>query len=118
MVGGSAAAGRASAGRPAGSVVTRDATGFLGSGIRTATAAGLESDLISGRGRTQVNGQATREHVLRPGDVIALSDVMIIYGEGADNRANGHNDQEQASSVTLTRDTPLPKAAPPSRHDP
>jgi hypothetical protein len=72
---------------------------------------------VSGRGRTQVNGQATREHVQRPGDVISLSDVMIIYGEGADNRANGHHDQEQASSVTLTKDAP-PEAAPRPRHDP
>jgi hypothetical protein len=72
---------------------------------------------VSGRGRTLVNGQATREHVLRPGDVIALSDVMLIYGEGADNRGNGHPDQEQASSVTLTKDTP-PEAAPQRHHDP
>ena len=27
---------------------------------------------------------AVREHILRPGDVIALSDVMFVYGEGRD----------------------------------
>jgi hypothetical protein len=59
---------------------------------------------VSGRGRTQVNGEATREHVLRPGDVIALSDVMLIYGEGSDPRGNGAPKQELTSSVTLTRD--------------
>jgi hypothetical protein len=59
---------------------------------------------VSGRGRTQVNGQPAREHVLRPGDVIALSDVMIIYGEGGDSRGNSAGSQEQASSVTLTRE--------------
>lgn len=59
---------------------------------------------VSGRGRTLVNGQPTQEHVLRPGDVIALSDVMVIYGEGGDNRGNNGTNHEQVSSVTLTRD--------------
>jgi pSer/pThr/pTyr-binding forkhead associated (FHA) protein len=59
---------------------------------------------VGGRGRTQVNGQPTREHVLRPGDVIALSDVLIIYGEGGDSRGNHAAPLEQGSSVTLTRD--------------
>lgn len=59
---------------------------------------------VSGRGRTQVNGEVTREHVLRPGDVIALSDVMLIYGEGDAPRSNGNHDHELTSSVTLTRD--------------
>lgn len=59
---------------------------------------------VSGRGRTQVNGETTREHVLRPGDVIALSDVMLIYGEGSDQRGNGTPKQELTSSMTLTRD--------------
>ncbi|WP_374686632.1 FhaA domain-containing protein [Promineifilum sp.] len=39
----------------------------------------------SSHGRTAVNGMPTREHILRPGDVIALSDVMIVYGEGRDD---------------------------------
>ncbi len=59
---------------------------------------------VSGRGRTQVNGEVTREHVLRPGDVIALSDVMLIYGEGSDQRGNGTPNQELTGSMTLTRD--------------
>ena len=37
---------------------------------------------LSNRGRTLVNGQPVSEYVLRPGDVITLSNVMIIYGEG------------------------------------
>jgi hypothetical protein len=37
---------------------------------------------VSRHGQTIVNGAPVREHVLRPGDVIALSDVMLVYGEG------------------------------------
>jgi hypothetical protein len=59
---------------------------------------------VSGRGRTQVNGEPAREHVLRPGDVIALSDVMMIYGEGRDSRSTSARNLEQVSSVTLTRE--------------
>jgi hypothetical protein len=38
---------------------------------------------LSRRGRTAVNDQPITEHVLQPGDVIALSDIRLIYGEGA-----------------------------------
>lgn len=39
---------------------------------------------VSSHGRTIVNGSRVREHILRPGDVIALSDVLMVYGEGRD----------------------------------
>ena len=39
---------------------------------------------VSRHGQTAVNGVPAREHVLRPGDVIALSDIMLVYGEGRD----------------------------------
>jgi hypothetical protein len=39
---------------------------------------------VSRHGQTAVNGVPVREHILRPGDVIALSDVMLVYGEGRD----------------------------------
>ena len=39
---------------------------------------------MSRHGQTAVNGVPVREHILRPGDVIALSDVMLVYGEGRD----------------------------------
>lgn len=42
---------------------------------------------ISSHGRTLVNGDAIQEHILRPGDVISLSDVLLVYGEGLDDRA-------------------------------
>lgn len=35
----------------------------------------------SSHGRTLVNGERIQEQALRPGDVIALSDVLLIYGE-------------------------------------
>jgi hypothetical protein len=37
---------------------------------------------LGSRGGTLVNGQPVTESVLQPGDVIALSDVPLIYGEG------------------------------------
>lgn len=39
---------------------------------------------LSRRGRTAVNDQPVTEHVLRPGDVITLSDMRLIYGEDQD----------------------------------
>lgn len=41
---------------------------------------------LSGRGRTAVNGQPITECALAPGDVISLSDVPLIYGEGRQTR--------------------------------
>lgn len=37
---------------------------------------------VGNRGRTQVNGEVVSECVLRSGDVISLSDVVLIFGEG------------------------------------
>ncbi len=39
---------------------------------------------VSRHGRTFVNGVKTAEHILRPGDVITLSDIFLVYGEGRD----------------------------------
>jgi hypothetical protein len=41
---------------------------------------------LSRRGRTAVNNQPVSEHVLQSGDVIALSDTLIVYGENQDPR--------------------------------
>ncbi len=43
---------------------------------------------VSNHGRTYVNGSPTQEHILRPGDVIALSDIFLVYGEGRDDMIN------------------------------
>lgn len=40
---------------------------------------------VSSHGRTSVNGEAVQEHILRPGDVIALSDILLVYGEGRED---------------------------------
>lgn len=40
---------------------------------------------LSNRGRTLVNGQPVQEYALQPGDVIALSHCLLIYGEGRDD---------------------------------
>lgn len=40
---------------------------------------------VSSHGRTFVNGAQIQEHILRPGDVIALSDIFLVYGEGRDD---------------------------------
>jgi hypothetical protein len=37
---------------------------------------------LSSRGRTVVNGEKITEHVLKPGDVIGISELKLIYGEG------------------------------------
>ncbi len=44
---------------------------------------------VSSHGRTSVNGEPVQEHILRPGDVIALSDILLVYGEGRDDFAEG-----------------------------
>jgi pSer/pThr/pTyr-binding forkhead associated (FHA) protein len=40
---------------------------------------------VSSHGYTSVNGMQIQEHILRPGDVIALSSVFLVYGEGRDD---------------------------------
>jgi hypothetical protein len=58
---------------------------------------------VSSRGRTVVNGHPIREHVLRPGDVIALSDALLVYGEGNDEKLPQRADFEDDTAQTLVR---------------
>lgn len=53
----------------------------------------------SSHGRTFVNGERVQEHVLRPGDVIALSDVLLIYGE---ERSDTDSNPSQTAPVSST----------------
>lgn len=46
---------------------------------------------LSGQGRTAVNGEPISECVLQPGDVIRLSDLLLIYGEGRDKPLGVHS---------------------------
>lgn len=55
----------------------------------------------SSHGRTLVNGDQVEEHVLRPGDVIALSDVLLIYGEERRNKGEDQSETAPASSTML-----------------
>ncbi len=55
---------------------------------------------VSNRGRTVVNGEVVGESILRPGDVIALSDAMLIYGEGSDRGGAQPHDQETGAMNT------------------
>ena len=63
---------------------------------------------VSSRGRTKVNGELTKESVLHPGDVIALSDAMLIYGEGIERDAA--RDAGRKDSPTDTQVIPPRKA--------
>lgn len=56
----------------------------------------------SGHGRTLVNGHATQESILRPGDVIALGEALIVYGEGASGRSSSGIEQNDQNH-TLAR---------------
>jgi hypothetical protein len=58
---------------------------------------------VSGHGRTSVNGAVTQEHVLRPGDVIALSDVLLVYGEGREALAGGPPAVAEETDTTLLK---------------
>jgi hypothetical protein len=52
-------------------------------------------DLSNRPGRTAVNGQPAQEYALQSGDVISLSDVRLIYGEGQ-LEPNGHKRPDHA----------------------
>lgn len=54
---------------------------------------------LGGRRRTAVNGRSVRECVLKPGDVIALSNVLIIYGEG-DSHTSSHSGNDDNRGQT------------------
>lgn len=58
---------------------------------------------VSSQGLTFVNGARVQEHVLRPGDVIGLSDVLLVYGEGRDDLsvAEFSSDREEIDSTLL-----------------
>lgn len=52
---------------------------------------------LTNRNRTLVNGHPIIEYALQPGDVIALSDVLLIYGEGRQERPSARvgNDKDK-----------------------
>lgn len=58
---------------------------------------------VSSHGRTYINGTQIQEHILRPGDVIALSDIFLVYGEGRDDMLgpSSFSEQEDMDSTML-----------------
>jgi pSer/pThr/pTyr-binding forkhead associated (FHA) protein len=62
---------------------------------------------LSGRpGRTLVNGRAAAEHALQSGDVISLTTVKLIYGEGDDERLPHRRDSAFSEEATLPKPKP------------
>lgn len=55
----------------------------------------------SSHGRTLVNGEPQQEYVLQPGDVIALSDVLLIYGEESFDTQGSHDETSPVSPTVL-----------------
>lgn len=55
---------------------------------------------MGSRGGTKVNGQPVRESVLHNGDIINLSNVALIYGEGL-----AEDDQERPRPTNTSEDT-------------
>lgn len=51
--------------------------------------------------RTWINGEPVREHRLQSGDVVALSDVLLVYGEGREPAADKPGDEGYVISDTL-----------------
>lgn len=59
---------------------------------------------VSRHGRTYVNGVKVSEHILRPSDVITLSDIFLVYGEGRDEGlAVSHPIDSDESGSTLLK---------------
>lgn len=57
---------------------------------------------ISAKGKTSVNGQPILEQILQPGDVLSLSEVLLIYGEGFDAQADSDYSSDD-DNKTLVR---------------
>jgi len=57
----------------------------------------------STRGKTMVNGHPFVEHVLWPGDVIALSDALLVYGEGHEAQSPMPVDSGMENTKTFVR---------------
>jgi len=66
-------------------------------------------DLSNRPGRTIVNGEPVQEYVLQSGDVITLSTVKIIYGEGQDD-LNGKERSDRAFGEEETIPRPIVSA--------
>lgn len=64
---------------------------------------------LGSRAGTKVNGNRVQECVLQPGDVIILSNAILIYGEGGGNQENRRpaTSSPRREEATLVRTAPL-----------
>lgn len=53
---------------------------------------------LGSRAGTRVNGELVSESTLRPGDVLQLADVALIYGEGLAESTGTHNAPEEQAT--------------------
>ncbi len=58
---------------------------------------------VSNRGRTLVNGEPVIEHILQPGDVITLSNILLVYAEGRERSENEQDKWSTDETTTLIR---------------
>lgn len=74
---------------------------------------------LSNRGRTAVNNQSVTEHVLKPGDVIMISGVSLIYGEGRDiaSPVADPSEDDEPTQVFSREDAPASEEDEAPRHD-
>ncbi len=56
---------------------------------------------LSRRGRTAVNDRPIAQQALQPGDVIALSDTLLVYGEGRDEAGTEREDDDDGLTLQL-----------------
>ena len=60
---------------------------------------------VSTHGQTIVNGSPVQEYILRPGDVIALSNILMVYGEGReDNQKRSVVLEDDELDTTMIKD--------------
>ena len=64
---------------------------------------------LSNRGRTFINSEKVTEHALQTGDVIGISNVKLIYGEGrTGSHAPVQSDDESGDTQIMPKPTDLP----------
>ena len=58
---------------------------------------------LSRRGRTLVNDEPIAQQALQAGDVIALSETLLVYGEGRDDRPPGRDGDDDGLTLQLPK---------------
>jgi hypothetical protein len=61
---------------------------------------------VGSKAGTQVNGHRVKQHILRPGDVITIADVELVYGEDVEYRADETMGLQQNQMSPKRKDEP------------